>query len=719
MKRLLTLSVANEKKMEYKSLLNESELDLRDVFIGGSSDGILKVTSSALGTYALSGQFSTIGDTISVINLNGLNTGMLTEGSNLYFTDARSRAAISAGLGILYNSSTGVISLPQAVDLTSTVQFGKVGIGESSPDFKLVARDAVSTAQISARYNGTLPANYKELQLGYNGASGNGYGWIQAIANGVAYTPLVLQQYGGNVGINNTSPTDNRICINSSSQQISFGTADASNGMWIRNDGWNTVFSAKQGSMYYGYAGASGIAHLFYSGTGTPSETMRIADNKVGIGAAPVAKLQVSAGIGACTSYANYGLLLYNGGTPTSSYGFGIASSTLWANANTQHEQLIAGTRYSLLDTTNFTVYSHLNCIRSGGYNVSALTGVGGSYFTLYNSNSGGHSSQIGHDGTTMYINTGAGGNMYFSTYTAGYGALSGRMMLDQAGRLSFNSMTANATISLFGTASAPLAGICLAGYGYDASPYHRLELANGSGIYNYYMSQNIVWSITNNRWEFVNSGGWGGLGSMINFKGNGAIDIATATYSAGLPSFKTNLAITNDGNCAMGYNLTVTGSIQSGAFQNYVDQAAFAQLYLNGGTSTMYFASPSNAKYTGFDTAGTSQYYTADTTNKYVTNGASAYRGGYARISATGSLATSVVGQVQLYLYDSFSGVTISSPFLISTTTTTEYVPFHIEMIYQFNWKARAELYVGWVSAGACTVTLYSPKLTVMRIGS
>lgn len=38
-----------------------------------------------------------------------LNTTAVTEGSNLYYTDARSRAALSAGASVTYNSSTGAI----------------------------------------------------------------------------------------------------------------------------------------------------------------------------------------------------------------------------------------------------------------------------------------------------------------------------------------------------------------------------------------------------------------------------------------------------------------------------------------------------------------------------------------------------------------------------------------------------------------------------------
>lgn len=43
-----------------------------------------------------------------------LNTSNITEGSNLYFTNARARAALSAGAGITYNSSTGAISATSA-----------------------------------------------------------------------------------------------------------------------------------------------------------------------------------------------------------------------------------------------------------------------------------------------------------------------------------------------------------------------------------------------------------------------------------------------------------------------------------------------------------------------------------------------------------------------------------------------------------------------------
>lgn len=43
-----------------------------------------------------------------------LSTSNIAEGTNLYYTDARARAALSAGTGISYNSGTGAIALDTA-----------------------------------------------------------------------------------------------------------------------------------------------------------------------------------------------------------------------------------------------------------------------------------------------------------------------------------------------------------------------------------------------------------------------------------------------------------------------------------------------------------------------------------------------------------------------------------------------------------------------------
>jgi len=77
-----------------------------------SSTGVISVNNTTL----LSGQTSdnlTQGSNNIFFSTSGaaINTTNLSEGTNLYFTDARARAAISNASPVLYNSSTGEISL--------------------------------------------------------------------------------------------------------------------------------------------------------------------------------------------------------------------------------------------------------------------------------------------------------------------------------------------------------------------------------------------------------------------------------------------------------------------------------------------------------------------------------------------------------------------------------------------------------------------------------
>ena len=70
----------------------------------------------------------------------------------------------------------------------------------------------------------------------------------------------------------------------------------------------------------------------------------------VGIGITPVAKLHVRAGVGAPTSYANYSLLMYDSGSPSTSYGLGIDSSTVWYNSEIYHQWFASGVQKMLLN---------------------------------------------------------------------------------------------------------------------------------------------------------------------------------------------------------------------------------------------------------------------------------------------------------------------------------------------------------------------------------
>ena len=59
--------------------------------------------------------------------ISGITTAHITEGSNLYYTDARARGAVSvSGNALSYNSSTGVITSNYE---ESPLFTGNVGIG--------------------------------------------------------------------------------------------------------------------------------------------------------------------------------------------------------------------------------------------------------------------------------------------------------------------------------------------------------------------------------------------------------------------------------------------------------------------------------------------------------------------------------------------------------------------------------------------------------------
>ena len=66
---------------------------------------------------------------------------------NLYYTDARARAALSGGTGVTYNNSTGVIAIGQAVETTSDVTFNSVtttGVGDF--DSLVVSNDSIQAS---------------------------------------------------------------------------------------------------------------------------------------------------------------------------------------------------------------------------------------------------------------------------------------------------------------------------------------------------------------------------------------------------------------------------------------------------------------------------------------------------------------------------------------------------------------------------------------------
>lgn len=84
-------------------------------------DGLLyiKRDNGTPSVVQIGGVTSVNGETGSVT----IDTGDVAENGNLYFTNARARSAISAGSGISYNSSTGVITTAQGLATSSSPTF--------------------------------------------------------------------------------------------------------------------------------------------------------------------------------------------------------------------------------------------------------------------------------------------------------------------------------------------------------------------------------------------------------------------------------------------------------------------------------------------------------------------------------------------------------------------------------------------------------------------
>jgi hypothetical protein len=84
--------------------------DLSDVDISSIADGNTIVWDNANSTFTTADHFDSADFATAIA---ALTTNDIAEGTNLYFTDARARAAVSASGDLAYNSTTGVMSFTQ------------------------------------------------------------------------------------------------------------------------------------------------------------------------------------------------------------------------------------------------------------------------------------------------------------------------------------------------------------------------------------------------------------------------------------------------------------------------------------------------------------------------------------------------------------------------------------------------------------------------------
>ena len=132
--------------------LKVNRIDREDIYYSGLYLESVKVDGSSITGQLIGNVTGHVTGTVS--SLSNLDTNNLSEGSiNKYYTAARVRGDVSGGLGINYNESTGVFSLPQEVSNTSNVRFNNVTVDGT------LNSDDITGTNVSVSNNLTVAGN--------------------------------------------------------------------------------------------------------------------------------------------------------------------------------------------------------------------------------------------------------------------------------------------------------------------------------------------------------------------------------------------------------------------------------------------------------------------------------------------------------------------------------------------------------------------------------
>jgi hypothetical protein len=153
-----------------------------------------------------------VDNTETVTSVNGqtgavvLTTTNIAEGTNLYYTDARARGAISAGTGISYNSTTGVVT-NAAPDQTVVLSAG-TGISTSGtyPSFTITNTAPDQTVSITGAGTSVVTGTYPNFTVTSNDAFVGTVTSVAATAGtGISITGSPITT-SGTLNITNTAP---------------------------------------------------------------------------------------------------------------------------------------------------------------------------------------------------------------------------------------------------------------------------------------------------------------------------------------------------------------------------------------------------------------------------------------------------------------------------------------------------------------------------------
>jgi len=166
------------------------------VSVAGTTD-LNGVTDWQIGDWAVYNgtAWQKVDNTDGVTSVNGftgavtLTTTNISEGTNLYYTDARARGALSAGTGISYNSTTGVIT-------NSSPSLGGDVVGPASATDNAIARYDTTTGKLLQNSVVTI------------GDTGAATGFTTLSASTSVSTPIVKATSSAGGAVQNASGTN-------------------------------------------------------------------------------------------------------------------------------------------------------------------------------------------------------------------------------------------------------------------------------------------------------------------------------------------------------------------------------------------------------------------------------------------------------------------------------------------------------------------------------
>ena len=169
-------------------------------------------------------------------------TKNISEDTNLYYTDTRARLSLSAGTGISYDNTTGIIT-NDSPDQTVTLTDGTgISITGTYPDFTITNSDPDQTVTLTDGTDISVTGTYPDFTISYTG-SGGGSGTVTSVDMSV---PTGLLVSGNPITTTGTLSVtfDTGYSIPTTASQGNWDTAYSNYLQW---DGGSTGLTASTG----------------------------------------------------------------------------------------------------------------------------------------------------------------------------------------------------------------------------------------------------------------------------------------------------------------------------------------------------------------------------------------------------------------------------------------------------------------------------------------